>query len=245
MRILFFIFSVFLNFSILFSKDYTSKLVLHLTNGDSTYYAHFINDSGVVIYDSSYDSIDSFTIKIKEPTSVVYIIKNDTVGYISFYLEPGRIELITGANYPRTKQFINSPLNDELFKQRKEEDSILAMVYTKEIVDKVLKNSMLSHIRDSLKSEYNKHMLEYDRISYNKGLKNTHSFLTLKSLAFWLTEYLRYGDKYQFTRQELQKLYRKIDKSMRHYPTYILCKKMLKQRPKPVPEINAPIFKDQ
>lgn len=245
MRNSIFIISVFLNFSSLFSKDYTSKLVLHLKNGDSTYYAHFINDTGAVITDSSFDSVDSFTIKIKEPTSVIYIIKNDTAGYFSFYLEPGRIELITGANYPRSKKFINSPLNDELFKQRKEEDSILAMVYTKEIVDKAIKTSMLSHIRDSLESEYNKHMLEYDRISYNKGLKNTHSFLTLKSLAFWLTEYLRYGDKYQFSKQELQKLFRKLDTSMRHYPTYILCKKMLKQKPNPIPEINAPILKDQ
>ncbi len=245
MRIILVIFTLLYYCSSLNAKDYTSKLVLHLTNGDSTYYAHFINNTGAVITDSLFDSTDSFTVKIKEPILVVYIIKNDTAGYISFYLEPGRIELITGANYPRTKQFINSPLNNELFKQRKEEDSILALVYTKEIVDKVLKTSIISHIRDSLESEYNKHMLEYDRISYNKGLKNTHSFLTLKSLAFWLTEYLRYGDKYQFSKQELQKLFRKLDTSMRHYPTYILCKKMLKQKPNPVPEINAPILKDQ
>jgi hypothetical protein len=43
----------------------------------------------------------------------------------------------------------------------------------------------------------------------------------------------------------LQKLFRKLDTSMRHYPTYILCKKMLKQKPNPIPEINAPILKDQ
>ncbi len=225
------------------SKDFNCTVILHIKNADSSYYAYIFNEDKTFYFDSTFETIDSFSVKLKEPSLVTYIVKNDTTGYMTFYIQPGRMEMYIDASYPRGNTiFVNSPLNEELMQHRKQDDSVLTLVYTKEMIEKVKNTSIINPIRDSLNTEYKNQRDKLERYYYQQGFSHTKSFLTLIRLNFWLTNYLRLGNKSLFTKEELEILFKKIDKCMRNYPTYIECKKMLKQKPNSTPDINTPLF---
>jgi hypothetical protein len=220
-----------------YSNEYNCKVVFSIKNStDDNYYAHFIDDNNVIYLDKIVDKIDSFYVNIKEPKNIIYMITNDTSKMTSFYIYPGRVYIDIDAKNVRNSTIYDSPLNDELFKYRIKHDSITNSIYTPFVI-KLLKDKKEQNLYDSIKVIYDKHLQQQYKKEYKEGFYNLKSFGTLNFIDFHLT-YTKI-----FTKKQLKKLFNKLDKSMKEYPTYQRCETMFKQKVPKRPVINEPLYK--
>lgn len=225
-----------------FSNEKTCTIVFHLKNADSSYYAHFtgdyINDSignEILYIDTVLTDLDSFEINLLEPIPILYMPNNDISKKFVFYAYPGRILIDIDIQYPRNSKVYNSSLNDEYFKNKKEDDSIDNLIFTPYILKKMKENYSIG-LEDSLQQSYKAQIKNIEITRYNTYIKRkNNSYLVLNFISHYLT------DKSIFSIRELKKLFKTLDANMQSYPTYISCKERL-HRSKKSKKINEPFF---
>lgn len=217
------------------------KVVFHLNNADSSYFAYFINDNKIIFADTQAVSKDSFSLSLLEPTSIFMIIENDTSRMLNFFVYPGRLELFIDASNPRASVFVNSALNQEYIDYKRRRDSISNMVYTSKILS--IFNNLSFYDKDSINKIYNNHIIHLNQEIYKEGFKKTSSFLILQYIESWLESTIRDGRAAMFSKKQLKTLFDKLDKNMCTYPTYQRCKTLFSLKSKKLPKINSPLIR--
>ncbi|MFN8261503.1 MAG: hypothetical protein U0X41_11265 [Chitinophagales bacterium] len=217
------------------------NVVFHLKNVDSSYYAYFIDENKILYLDSVAGEIDSFSVNLLEPQTILLIIANDTSRMLNFFVYSGRLEIWIDAIHIKESRFINSVLNEELFDLRRKDDSISTLVYTTQINNLFKTLSPLA--RDSIEKIYQKHLENLYKTIYKNGFKKTSSFITLQYIEFWLESILQKGSAAIFTKRQLKRLFNKLDKTMKTYPTYKKCEALFKQEVSKRPSVNEPLMK--
>lgn len=228
------------------ANEYNAKVILHYKNIDSSYFAYIIDEDKLVFYDSIFSQKDSFLLYLKEPIYCNYIAKHDTSKMFLFVIDTGRLEVFIDALDVRNATILNSPLTMDLYASRRKTDSIENSVYTKEVIlllKKLKDINPLNHQKDSIFNIYDSKCKELYKLRYKESFNKLNSFSTLRFVADFLNEIIEVQKEATFTKKQLKKLFNKLDKSMKEYPTYQRCETMFKQKVPERPVINEPLYK--
>lgn len=195
----------------------------------------YIMSQSTFICEGNQKPTDTFLVEIPEPLPCFYIVHEDTSKHCAFWIEPGTVQLNIDAYNVRKSVVVNSELNNIFYNYKRKNDSIFSFVN--------YNLKALGNQDDSLSAIYNKHEKELYRAWYKDAFRNTNNFYTLSTLKFHLGQYLSKQEKAAISKKELWKLFKKLDKKMKTYPTYKKCEALFKQEAPKRPSVNEPLMK--
>lgn len=139
---------------------------------------------------------------------------------------------------------LNSRIDAEYLDFRRKSDSIRNLVYTPAMLTELIAiPDPLRKKKDSLNAILDIHEQQLAKLWYKEAFYKTNSFLTLEYILFYLEDYNRKREKTVFNKQELWLLFKKLNKRMKKYPTYLSCIKLFNQKLDSIPTINGPFYK--